>query len=109
MNVCLNGNLVKLLVKHTNGLLIPKKKTIFTLASRCFTLYKNAACRFVLHGCKNQTPSLRLDVSLLRNNINIFINVSYSCMLNICVYKIYTVELQWLEHLWDHEICSRQG
>ena len=21
----------------------------------------------------------------------------------------YTVELQWLEHLLDHEICSRQG
>ena len=19
------------------------------------------------------------------------------------------VELQWLEHLWNHEICSRQG
>ena len=37
-----------------------------------------------------QTPSLRLDVSLLRDNINIFINVSYLCMLNICVYKIYS-------------------
>ena len=20
----------------------------------------------------------------------------------------YTVELQWLEHLWDYEMCSRQ-
>ena len=20
-----------------------------------------------------------------------------------------TVELQWLEHLWDYKICSRQG
>ena len=69
MKVCLNGNLVKLLVKHTNVLLITKKKTKFTLTSRCFTLYENAACMFVYTAVHNQTPSLRLDVSLLRDNI----------------------------------------
>ena len=37
----------------------------------------------------NQTPSLRLGVSLLRENTNIFTNVSYLCILHICIYKIY--------------------
>ena len=38
----------------------------------------------------NQTPSPRLGVSLLRENTNIFTNVSYLCILYICVYKIYS-------------------
>ena len=37
----------------------------------------------------NQIPSPRLGVSLLRENTNIFTNVSYLCILHICVYKIY--------------------
>ena len=37
----------------------------------------------------NQTPSPRLGVSLLRENTNIFTNVSYLCILHICVDKIY--------------------
>ena len=37
----------------------------------------------------NQTPSPRLGISLLRENTDIFINVSYLCILHICVYKIY--------------------
>ena len=36
----------------------------------------------------NQIPSPRLGVSLLRENTNIFTNVSYLCILHICVYKI---------------------
>ena len=37
----------------------------------------------------NQIPSPRLGVSLLRENTNIFTNVSYLCITHICVYKIY--------------------
>ena len=37
----------------------------------------------------NQITSPRLGVSLLRENTNIFTNVSYLCILHICVYKIY--------------------
>ena len=37
----------------------------------------------------NQIPSPRLGVSLLRENTNIFTNVSYLCILHICLYKIY--------------------
>ena len=37
----------------------------------------------------NQIPSPRLGVSLLRDNTNIFTNVSYLCILHICIYKIY--------------------
>ena len=37
----------------------------------------------------NQTPSPRLGVSLLRENTNIFTNVSYLCILHICIDKIY--------------------
>ena len=37
----------------------------------------------------NQIPSPRLRDSLLRENTNIFTNVSYLCILHICVYKIY--------------------
>ena len=37
----------------------------------------------------NQIPSPRLGVSLLRENTNIFTNVSYLCILHICIYKIY--------------------
>ena len=37
----------------------------------------------------NRAPSHRLGVSLLRENTNIFSNVSYLCILHICVYKIY--------------------
>ena len=35
----------------------------------------------------NQTPSPRLAVTLLRENTNIFTNVSYLCILHICIYK----------------------
>ena len=40
---------------------------------------------------------------------------SKSCILGICVYNkifivhIYTVELQWLKHLWNHEIMFETG
>ena len=37
----------------------------------------------------NQIPSPRLGVSLLRENSNIFTNVSYLCILHICIDKIY--------------------
>ena len=37
----------------------------------------------------NQTLSPRLGVSLLRENTNIFTNVSYLCILHICIDKIY--------------------
>ena len=37
----------------------------------------------------NQIPSPRLGVSPLRENTNIFTNVSYLCILHICIYKIY--------------------
>ena len=37
----------------------------------------------------NQIHSPRLGFSLLRENTNIFKNVSYLCILHICVYKIY--------------------
>ena len=53
-------------------------------------------CVFVLQGwvVNTQTPSPPLGVSLLRENINIFINVSDSCMLHICIYiqNIYSVQ-----------------
>ena len=59
------------------------------MASRCFTLYKNAAVYLCNQVVNNQTPSPRLGVSLLRENTNIFTHVSYLCILHICVYKIY--------------------
>ena len=57
--------------------------------ARCFTLYKNAACYLCNKVVDNQIPSPRLGVSLLRENKNVFTNVSYLCILHICVYKIY--------------------
>ena len=44
----------------------------------------------VLQGCK-QSPSLGQTVSLLRENINIFINIIYLYMLHICIYKIHNM------------------
>ena len=37
----------------------------------------------------NQIPSPRLGVSPLRENTDMFTNVSYLCILHICIYKIY--------------------
>ena len=42
----------------------------------------------MLQGCK-QSNSLILSRCQLRENTNIFTNVSYLCILHICVYKIY--------------------
>ena len=30
-------------------------------------------------------------------------------LVNRVFFVVNSVELQWLEHLWDHKICSRQG
>ena len=59
-----------------------------------FCFVSNIAVRiFVIQVVNNQTPSLRQGVSLLRENINIFINVTNVCMLHICIYKTYTTIL----------------
>ena len=89
MNVCLKGNLAQTLVIHIDALLTPKKKATLPLASTLFCLISRITY-IVLQGRK-QIPSLRQTVSLFRENINIFINVTYLYMLHVCIYKMHNM------------------
>ena len=53
-------------------LLIPKKNAIFTLPHVVLLCIKMQHVCLFYTAVKNQTPSLRLDVSLLKDNINIY-------------------------------------
>ena len=89
MNNYLNGNLAQIPVIHIDVLLTPKIKATLVLASTLFCFESNILARiFVYKVINNQTPSLLQCVSLLRENINIFINVAYLYMLHICTYKL---------------------
>ena len=89
MNVYLDGNLTQMPFIHTDVLLSSKKRA--TLPQRCFVLYQILQyVYFFYEVISNQTPSLRQGVSLLRENINIFMNVTYLNM-HICFYKIYNM------------------
>ena len=70
-------------VIHTNVLISPKKN--------CFVLYQILQYVYFFYVVvNNQTPSLRQG-SLLRDNINIFMNVTYLNMFHICIYKVYSM------------------
>ena len=79
----LNGNLSQLLVKHINVLLTPKKQAKFIWPSVVLLCIKMQHVYLYNKVVNNQTPSARLGVSLLRENTNIFTNVSYLCILHI--------------------------
>ena len=74
---------------HTyRGFINPEDKGLHCLwPQRCFAYIKY--CN-ISQGCK-PIPSLRQTVSLLRENINIFINVTYLYMLHVCMYKIHNM------------------
>ena len=58
----------------------------------CFVLYQILQYVYFLYEVvNNQTPSLRQGISLLRENINIFMNVTYWNMFIICIYNIYNI------------------
>ena len=73
-NTCiLNVNLAQIPVIHIDVLLTPKKKAILPLAS----MYEILQCVYLFYKVvNNPIPSLRQVVSILRDNINIFINVT---------------------------------
>ena len=87
MNVCLNGNLAQIPVMHIDALLTPKKKGYIAFGLN--VVLPNIKY-YSIQGCK-QIPSLRQTVSLLRENINRFINVTYLYMLYVCIYKIHNM------------------
>ena len=77
---------------YTGVLLTPKKKAILPSASRLVCFVSKIAVRYFFYKVvNNQTHYLRQSVSLLKENINIFINVTYLYMLHICIYKIYSM------------------
>ena len=100
-------------VIHIVVLLTPKKKAILPPASMLFRFVSNIAVHlFFYKVVNNQTPSLRQDVSLLRENINIFprINVIYLYMLHICIYKIYSmIQLLCTKVKFCLNICLESG
>ena len=89
MNVCLNGNLAQMPVIHIDALLTPKKKGYIAFGLNV-DLLNIKYFSISLQGCK-QIPSLRQTVSLLRENVNIFINVAYLYMLHVCIYNIHNI------------------
>ena len=92
MNVYLNGNLAQMPFIHTDVLLSRKKRAHCLLPQRCFVLYQRLQyVHFFYEIINNQNPSLRQGISLLRENINIFMNVTYLNMFHICIYKIYNM------------------
>ena len=92
MNVYLNGSLAQMPFIHTDVLLSPKKRATLPFASTLFVLYQILQyVYFFYEVINNQTPSLRQDVNLLRENIDIFMNVTYLNMFHICFYKIYNM------------------
>ena len=74
---------------HFDVLLTPKKKVALPLALTLF-VFIQILQYIVLHGCK-QIPSLLQTVSLLRENINILINVTYLYKLHVSIYKIHNM------------------
>ena len=77
-------------VIHIDALLTPKKKRLHCLWPEPYFASYQILQYIDLQGCK-QIPSLRQIVSLLRENINIFINVTYLYMLHVCIYKIHNM------------------
>ena len=79
-------------VRRTDVLITPKKKAALPLASTLFCLVSYiAVCIFLYEVVNNQTLSQRQGVGLLRENINIFMNVTYLNMFHICLYKRYNM------------------
>ena len=79
----LTKHIYGLLRRKSNVLLTPKKQAKFIWPSvvlLCIKMQHAYLCNKVVN---NQTPSPRLGVSLLRENTNIFTNVSYLCILHI--------------------------
>ena len=45
--------------------------------------------------------TLTCQKNLVNFALGIYVLITESCIVGECVLKLVTVELQWLEHLWD--------